>query len=334
MTNRERVIASLNHRQPDRVPYAIGFTQPAHAKMAQYYGDPVFAAKLGNAFCSLSASLRTDWQEVRPGHWRDEFGVVWNRTVDKDIGVIEGTVVTEDTVDSAPLPDPNDPRRFEGFPKLIAANKDQFIMASLGFSLFERAWTMAGMENLLLWMVEKPQVADRLLDRITEYNLAIVRNAVKHDIDCMHFGDDWGQQRGLIMGPKHWRRFIKPRIKEMYGAAKKAGKFVSIHSCGDVDELLPDLIECGLDMFNPFQPEVMDVFEVKRQFGDRLTFWGGISTQRTLPYGTPDDVRREVRTMLARIGENGGYVCAPAHGIPGDAPAENIAAMIEVLRTQ
>jgi len=164
--------------------------------------------------------------------------------------------------------------------------------------------------------------------------LGIIEASVQFDIDAMMFGDDWGQQRGLLMGPRLWRRFIKPRIREMYQASKSAGKFVFIHSCGDVKELFPDLIECGLDCFNPFQPEVMDVFEMKRQYGQDLCFYGGISTQKTLPYGTPDDVRAEVQANIERVGANGGYIASPAHAIPGDAPPENIDAMIQVLRNQ
>jgi uroporphyrinogen decarboxylase len=120
----------------------------------------------------------------------------------------------------------------------------------------------------------------------------------------------------------------------MYGRVKSHGKYVFIHSCGKVDEVFPDLIECGLDVFNPFQPEVMDVFHVKGQFGDRLSFYGGISTQRLLPFGTPDEVRAEVRLLLREVGRNGGYLAAPAHSIPGDAKPENIMAMLEVLQDQ
>jgi uroporphyrinogen decarboxylase len=183
-------------------------------------------------------------------------------------------------------------------------------------------------------MVEAPAFVHRLLDRILEYDLEVIERACSFPIDAMMFGDDWGQQRGLLMSPMHWRQFIKPRIRAMYQAVKARGRRVFIHSCGKVDELFPDLIECGLDVFNPFQPEVMDVRAAKRAFGDRLSFYGGISTQRTLPYGTPDQVRDEVRRLLDDIGEGGGFIAAPAHAIPKDADPRNIDAMIDVLRNQ
>ena len=120
----------------------------------------------------------------------------------------------------------------------------------------------------------------------------------------------------------------------MYAAVKSHGKRVFIHSCGKVDELFPDLIDSGLDVFNPFQPEVIDVEEAKRRYGDRLSFYGGISTQKTLPYGSTRDVKDEVRRLLDRIGKNGGYIAAPAHDVPRDAKPENIAAMVEALQNQ
>jgi uroporphyrinogen decarboxylase len=120
----------------------------------------------------------------------------------------------------------------------------------------------------------------------------------------------------------------------MYETVKAHGKKVIIHCCGKVDEILPELIELGVDLFNPFQPEVMDVYRIKKQFGGEIGFWGGISTQQLLPFGTPEQVREEVRRLLDKIGRDGGYIAAPAHAIPGDAKPENIDAMIEVLNGQ
>jgi uroporphyrinogen decarboxylase len=190
------------------------------------------------------------------------------------------------------------------------------------------------MDNLFVDMIEAPEFVNELLDMICDYNVGMVEQAVMYDIDVVHFGDDWGSQRGLLMGPEKWECFLAPRLERMYGVAKAAGKFVSIHSCGHVQEVFPQLIDFGLHCFNPFQPEVMDPFEMKREFGDRLTFWGGVSTQQLLPYGTPDEVRSEVRRLIDEVGEGGGYICAPAHSIPGDAKPENVMAMIEVVNDQ
>ena len=119
----------------------------------------------------------------------------------------------------------------------------------------------------------------------------------------------------------------------MFAAVREAGKFVIIHSCGDVDELFDELIDAGLNCFNPFQPEVMDVYALLPRYRGRLAFHGGLSTQRTLPFGTPDDVRRETRRLL-ELGREGGYIFAPAHDVEGDVPLENMLAMIETVQNQ
>lgn len=334
MTNKERVLASVRHQQPDKIPYCIGFTQKARQRMAAYYGDPNFTKKLNNCFMTLGTSPKNAWHETAPDIWEDEFGVRWNRSVDKDIGVVCNCRVTPDTLDEYVFPNPDDPSRYENYPVLIAGHQRHCIQAAIGFSLFERAWTLAGMENILMAMVDKPGFVHELLDRILDYNLKIIDRACCYPIEVMHFGDDWGQQTGLIMGPGLWREFIKPRLRQMYGRVKAKGKIVSIHSCGKVDEVFPDLIEIGLDIFNPFQPEVMNVFEMKHKYGDRLSFYGGISTQQTLPFGTVRQVKDEVRRLLDEVGKNGGYIAAPAHSIPGDAKPENIAAMLDLLNNQ
>lgn len=334
MTTRERVIASLEHRQPDRTPYHVTFTEPARQKMSDFYGDAHFEAGLGNCLAILRTRLADKDVPGKPGIQADEFGVEWDRTVDTDIGTVCNTQISPETLKGYRFPDPEDPERFTHFPQALAEAGDRFVVATIGFTLFERAWTLAGMENVLMAMIDDKPFAIELLDAILEYDLAVTRRALAFDIDGMRFGDDWGHQRGLIMGPALWREFIKPRISKLYGLVKSRGKRVFIHSCGKVDELFPDLIECGVDVFNPFQPEVMDVEEVKRRHGARLAFFGGISTQKTLPYGTVAQVKDEVRRLIERVGKDGGYIAAPAHDIPKDAKAENIAAMLEVLRGQ
>lgn len=332
MTNRERVIASLNHQQPDRTPYTIGFTQKAAAAMTARYGDS-FYGLIDNCIHGVAAKAGPKDMWLSDTLWQDEFGVQWDRSIDRDIGNVCNCVIPERNLDKLEMPDPTAPAKFDGVADSIAAGlaAGRFIQFGIGFSLFERAWTMRGMENLFMDMVEAPAFVDDLLDAICDYNVALVRRAVEFEIDAVHFGDDWGSQRGLLMGPKLWERFLKPRLARMYGAAKEADKFVTIHSCGMVQELFPQLIEIGLDCFNPFQPEVMDPYEMKRLHGDRLSFWGGISTQKLLPYGTPEEVRTEARRMMQEVGRNGGLILAPAHGIPGDARPENIMALIETV---
>lgn len=336
MTRRERVLASLRHEPPDKTPYHVGFTWRARQNMAEFLGDPDFESRIGNCFRGLSCYSHTRWSEVRPNVFRDPFGVEWDRSVDQDIGVVANRLITPESLESYEFPDPEDPAvwALHGEAVRTKIERDVFVIANLGFSLFERAWTLAGMEEVMMAMAADPPFAHRLLDRILEHNLAVIRKACSYDIDVMMFGDDWGMQTGVLMGIDLWRVYVLPRVREMYQTAKAAGKFVFIHSCGKVDSLFPDLIDAGVDVFNPFQPEVIDVYEAKRAFGDRLCFFGGISTQRTLPAATPNETRAEVRRLLDEVGRNGGYFAAPAHDIPADARPENIAAMLEVLENQ
>lgn len=334
MTCQERVYAALRHEQPDLCPWSLGFTQGAREKMIAYTGDPRFEQKIGNHLCSFAPTPPDAWVETRPGFWRDEFGVLWNRSVDKDIGNPEGLIFPEPRLGDYQFPDPADPRRWQQVEGIIAIHSDQFVVMNIGFSLFERAWSMRGMANLMMDMIDNPGFVDDLFDAITAYNLELIQIGRTYPVDAIMFGDDWGQQRGMLMGPALWRRFLKPRLRRMYEAVHEAGKYVFIHSCGNVTEIFPDLLEIGLDCFNPFQPEVMDVYEMKRQYGKDLSFFGGVSTQRLLPYGTPEEVKAEARRLMSEVGRDGGYILAPAHSIPRDARPENMAALIEVVNDQ
>jgi len=335
MTKRERVYAALAHQDTDLVPYQIDFTGEAKAKAATYYNDLEIERHIGNHLASaMYAVYDATHKEIRPGYFQDHFGVVWNRTVDKDIGMVDGLCLPETTLAGYRFPTVDKEFYRDIYRQFLTDHPEEFRLGAIGFSLFERAWTLRGMDNLLADMLDEPAFVDDLLDRILEYNLGVIAVALEFDIDAVHFGDDWGQQQGTIMGPALWRRFIKPRLAEMYAVVKRAGKFVSQHSCGDVRELFPDLIDIGLDIFNTFQPEIMDVQAMKREYGRHLTFWGGVSTQRLLPFATPDEVQSTIRHLLATLGQQGGYICAPTHDVPRDVPVENLVALIETLRGQ
>jgi len=241
--------------------------------------------------------------------------------------------LSKPTLDGYTFPDPHADRFFADIPERIEKQGDRFRVFQLGFSLYERAWTLRGMENLMMDFIDNPGFVHELLGAICDYNLAQVEKALTYDIDAVYYGDDWGQQQGLQMGPAIWREFIYPQLERMYGVVRDAGKRVFIHSCGDVDELFDDLVGIGLDCFNPFQPEVMDVAALIEQYRGRLTFHGGLSTQRTLPYGSVEDVRAETRRLLS-LGAEGSYILSPAHAVEGDVPLENMLAFIEEAQSQ
>jgi uroporphyrinogen decarboxylase len=327
MSPRDVVREAVEFRRPPYVPWSFRFTREAREKLEVHFGTREIDPHIGNHILELGSDIGF-FTELGNDRFRDVFGVVWDRTIDKDIGNVEGQVLPEPTLEGYHFPDPLDARFFEDIPGRIDRFNDRYRLFCLGFSLFERAWTLRGLEPLYMDFIENPAFVHELFEAIAEYNITQVKRALEYDIDAVYFGDDWGQQHGLLMGYDLWKEFIHPHIKRMYGVVRDAGKTVFIHSCGDVDELFDDLVGIGLRVFNPFQPEVMDVGALMRHYHGRLAFWGGVSTQRTMPYGTPEDVRGEVRRMRG-LGREGGYILSPSHALEGDVPLENLLALID-----
>jgi uroporphyrinogen decarboxylase len=333
VNKREIIRTVLEHGRPPYVPWSFGFTLEAKEKLRAHYGpEKDLETVLGNHLLRLGSDIGF-FADAGPNLVQDVFGVVWDRSIDKDIGDVKNSVLAEPTLHGYSFPDPVDPRFFADIPEKIARYGERFRVYQIGFSLWERAWTMRGYENIMMDFYDHPGFVRELLRAIGEYNIAQINKALEFDIDGVYFGDDWGQQRGLQMGPQLWREFIYPILKRMYGVVKKANRVVMIHSCGDVDELFDDLIEIGLNCFNPFQPEVMDIHALIDRYHGRLAFHGGLSTQRTLPYGTPEDVRRETARLIEH-GRGGGYILSPAHDVEGDVPLENMLAFIETAQSQ
>ncbi len=332
MTKRDVIKTVLEGKRPPYVPWNMGGTQEAEEKLKQHFGQENLDSVLQNHFVGVDG-YEGDFVHIGNERYRDIFGVVWDRSADKDIGVVESPQLAEASLDGYEFPNPLDDRFFAGIDEKIDAKPDCFRIYGIGFSLYERAWSLRGMENLMMDFIMNPEFVHELLTAIADYNIAQMKQALTHDIDAIYYGDDWGQQTGLQMGPKLWREFIYPQLKRMYAVAKDAGKRVFIHSCGDVDELFDDLVGIGLDCFNPFQPEVMDVPALMNAYRGRLSFYGGLSTQKTLPYGTVDDVRRETQQLL-ELGAEGNYIFAPAHAVEGDVPLENMLAFIEEIQSQ
>lgn len=331
MTKREIIKTVLEGGKPPYVPWSFSFTREAREKLKERFGDDPESC-LNNHMVGLRSEIGV-FEDLGQDRFRDPFGVVWDRSVDKDIGNVERPLLESPTLDGYAFPDPLDDRFFAGIEQKAARHADRFLIFPIGFSLYERAWTLRGMENLMFDFIDHPDFVHELLTAIADFNITQVREAVKLDIDAVYFGDDWGQQHGLLMGPECWREFIYPQLKRMYGAVKEAGKYVFIHSCGDVDELFDELIDIGLDCFNPFQPEVMDVEALVSRYRGKLTFHGGLSTQRTLPYGTAEEVRNETRKLI-ELGSDGGYILSPAHSVEGDVPLENMLAFMEEVHNQ
>lgn len=356
MNRRERVLEAIHHQETDFVPYNFHAVPRVWQKVRQHYRlqdnheamafvgnhivkvgsdfnyDP-WAAQMGRVEIILSGGpVQTDLDREGGLH-RDEFGCVWNRTGSLPHPVAYPLVEKPD-LEGYTLPDPYREGRFDQARELADRYRgDVFLFGKLGMALFERAWSIRGMMPLLMDMVERPEFVEELMDRVLyEWNLPIIEQQLALGVDGFYFADDWGSKTGLIFSPDMWRRFIKPRLAVMYQRCREAGAVVGQHSDGAVGELFPDLIEIGLQVFNPLSPSLMDPRTYKERYGDRLTFYGGIDVERTLPFGTPEEVRGEIRSMARIMGRDGGYILQSSHTILEDVPMENIVAYIEEVR--
>jgi uroporphyrinogen decarboxylase len=335
MTRREAVIEALEHRDVRPVPWTISLTSQAADALRKAGKDEGLKDHFGSY---ITCTYYDGWPvpiSGRPGYFKDDFGVVWNRNgADRDIGVIDGFIMGSPESSAYEFPRVDTGKFRNELETVLAERGDRFVFADFGFTMFERAWTLMGMENVLIYMIECPEALESFFDRLCDFFMELVDMALEYDIDGVHFGDDWGQQSRLIMGPALWRRFIKPRMARLFGMVKSRGKYVSLHSCGDCREIFGDLAEIGLDCYQTFQPEIYPIAEMKELYGNRISFWGGVSTQRCLSQSCPEEVQREIVLTIKTLGKNGGLIIAPTHSVPQDVPAENIIAMAEVFQNQ
>jgi uroporphyrinogen decarboxylase len=336
MTKKERVIAAMNYLETDVVPYQMDCLSAAERKLKDHFGDADLNDVIGNHVAMFEPSYYSIFktEDIDSNKFRDAFGAVWELKPNEDIGTVISNPLKEPSLKGYEFPDPDKIMELDGIPSFIERNNDRFIIGAIGFSLYERAWILRGIEPVLFDFLENPLFINELFDKIINFNLVITKKLCRFPIDAFHFGDDWGQQHGLIIDPGMWRSVFKKRLKKLYDAVHDAGLPVSIHSCGDITDIIPDLIEIGVNMITPLQAEALDFTFLKREYGKYLTFWGGVSTQRTLPYGTPDDVRAEIRKLKRILGKNGGYILAPSHELQGDVPLENMLAFIDEAQKQ
>lgn len=342
MNPRERTLAALAHEQPDRVPLDFSATPEVWAMLQAHFCTEHRGAVLD----ALHVDVRgVSGRYVGPplpryadGSWEDVYGIRL-----KNVSYETGTYpeVAQFVLDEARTPEEIEAHRWPSADMLdfsgigeACARLDEYALTAHGPGVFQRVTWLRRMDRVLLDMMLQPEMAIRLMAKLTEFHEAYYTRyleAADGRIDILYVTDDYGSQKGLLMSPAMWRQFIGPNLKRLVDVAHAHGARFMLHSCGGVRDLIPDLIAVGVDVLDPIQTQAAGMVprELKEHYGQQLSFHGAIDTQTTLPFGTVEDVRQEVRDRIEVLGGGGGYILAPTHNIQPDTPVERILAMYE-----
>jgi uroporphyrinogen decarboxylase len=370
MTHRERVLAAIHHRPPDQVPIDLGSTVDSsivvegYRRLAQHLGhtprieithrmmqtvnveEPILQAlDIDTRGIFLGHPDRSIAQEIGPNEYKDPWGCVrvkppGSHYFDQLQFPLAGEISFSDIV-KYPWPDPDDPgwtRHLRPRLQWIREHTDCAAVVATPAPFVHLSQYLRGFQDWFMDFVLNPKRLEALFDAILEVNLQVCRHilkAVGQEVDVVLTSDDLGTQSGLQVSPDHYRKYIHPRLKKYLRQIHDLSPAkVLFHSCGSLTAIIEDLIEAGVDILNPVQVAAvgMDPRELKKRYGGRLAFWGAIDSQRVLPFGSVEDVRKEVERRIEELGEGGGYVLGAVHNIQPDVPPENIVAMYRHAR--
>ena len=344
MTSRERVLRCLNHQTADRVPLDGLFRPEVWVKLKKHFGtedENLVSERLGLDFKSVDMTLpreflkRSGGEEfIRhdDGSCEDEWGV--RHVIGENspyMRYVYQPLSEENNLDTYIFPSLEG--RFDGLKERVDQLKKNYVVSAKTGTFFKSAWLLRGLTEFLMDIASESPFVVKLLDRILEHKLEVVRQFARAGVDIIALDGDIAMHTRLFMKPHLWRKHFKWRDAMVVEEGRKYGvEHFYFHTDGNLMEALGDLIEIGFDIFDPIQPECMDPYEVKERFGDRMTLHGTISAQRTLPFGTVEDVRNEVRERIERCGKDGGLVIAPSNMVQFDVPLENLLAVYETAK--
>jgi uroporphyrinogen decarboxylase len=359
MDHRDRVLTALSHAEPDRCPMQISFTPEFAARLEadlQLKGQGLHNPHGGGNTYALERALDEDMLLTSVGwvngyyqqgyqdvdSYQDEWGVTW-RTIAYETPYGEGKYtepaghpLAEDrSIDTYHAPDPDRPGLYHEAQRVLEEFKDEYwIVGVTPTTIFESAWALRGYEQLMIDLVMDPDKANRVLDIPYSYHKIVTQRLVRLGVDMIWLGDDVGGQNAMLMSPKMWRQYFKPRMAGLIASLRVINPNIKIayHTDGGVYPIIPDLIEIGIDVLNPIQSAAMDPVRLKKEYGRNLCFWGSLDIQQTLPFGTPQQVREEVLIRLKTIGREGGLIIGPTHNVQLDTPLQNFWAMLETIR--
>ncbi len=330
LTPKERTLRALQYEPVDRLPSQINYTTEMGHILAAHFGVSLaeLPARLDNHMIRVDLN-HTPWLNEAGTASYDWWGVGWDTQVE-GYWPADSPLARTQNLETIAWPDPHAPDLLDKAAAVMAADNGQhFITPNFGFCLFERAWSLRGFEQLSEDMILAPAFVEELLERITQIQVALIHRFIALGVDGGYFGDDYGAQKNMLFSPKLWRKLFKPRLARMFAPFREAGLPVLMHSDGDIDVILPDLVEIGLTVFNPVQPEVIDHAWLRQTFGHNLAYYGGVSTQTVLPFGTPAKVQTAIRQCIEVLAPaKTGLMIAPSHRMMVDIPMANVEAML------
>jgi uroporphyrinogen decarboxylase len=360
MNSKERVTTALRRKgTPDCVPLQFDLSRALLEKFGPKYGIPVnyttsyyedvtyrisandLRVAMGSDCVVVGGSLPRGYEHPvdEKGYVVNEFnmkmrqGPVYMEVMEHPLANVQERQQIEDF----PFPDPLAKGRFDDAAAHIKKYKNEyFIIGDMELTTFDMMQQLVGLQKLLIDMALDAPYLPFLIEKTKNFALAIGKHLVSLGVDGIWAGDDFGAQNGMLISPKMWRKYFKECYRQVYAELKAVNPNVIVmqHCDGAVAPILGDWIEVGLEVFNPVQPNVPghDPENLKTKFGDRLSFWGAIDQQNLLPFGTPQQIEADVKAKIAVLGRGGGYMCAPAHIIQGDAPMENVEAFIHAVK--
>jgi uroporphyrinogen decarboxylase len=331
ITPRARIFQTLKHQESDMVPYHIPIDMECMQNL-ENEGETTrqLLQHLDNHLPYWLIETEKHW--IEKGLYSDDFGCVW-KELDHVPHLIDPPL-KEPELNGYHFPNLDYEKYFSGIGAFFDTTRDHYRLCCLALGFFDRGWALRGFENFLSDVVLNPKFVEELLERLVEMYFRLIDQIARHPFDGIRFADDWGYQRGVTIGANRWRNLIKPGLKVLFDYAQQKGLTVMVHSDGDLTEIIPDLIQLGVQILNPIQPECMDILWLKKEFGKDICFNGGISSQSTIPWGTPRQIQKEVMACLQYLGKDGGYIIGPTKSLNPDVPLENCLAVLTSILNQ
>lgn len=346
MNSRERVFTALNHQEADRVPRFNWFAPDIRKNLRKIFNindenirdlDIFFKHDLIVEFLGVTSPwvkqiTNPDLIPKDQTVFKDAWGIEYKGHIDKSGGsypmMTFHPLADSEDFSNYSFPSISKDVDFTAFKSIVDRYKKDFpVMAAVTSTIFEGSWFLRGFENFLNDLLLEPEFAEELMDKVLDFNLSVALKAVELGADIVWLGDDVGMETGMIISPAIWRKYLKPRYEKVISEIKKAKSdiYVAYHTDGFIEPIIPDLIEIGLDILNSLQPNCNNLSQIKKMYGENLSFWGGIDIQNVIPFGNAGEIIREVKERLTQLGEGGGYIICSSNVIePSGRIIENI----------